>query len=93
VHEGYIRDTCSCCADHDTRIPNIPLFATHPTPAPQPAPPTRPTPYTIPIYRVELVRERGIPTAQPQFRSSAEVARLLHAVLAGVDSGALSTGM
>jgi hypothetical protein len=48
---------------------------------------------TGPIYRVELVRERGIPTAQPQFRSSADVARLLHAVLAGVDSGALSTGM
>jgi DNA repair protein RadC len=61
------------------------LFAAHPTPAPQPAPPTRPMPYSIPVYRVELVRERSIAYDQPQFRDSASVARLLQAVLAGVD--------
>jgi DNA repair protein RadC len=39
----------------------------------------------VPLYRVTLIRERGIPTAQPQCRDSASVARLLQTVLAGVD--------
>ena len=61
------------------------LFAVHPAPAHQPAAQIRPTSYEVPIYRVTLIRERGIPTAQPQFRDSASVAHLLQAVLAGVD--------
>jgi DNA repair protein RadC len=47
--------------------------------------PPRPQPYRIPVYRVELVRERSLAYDQPQFRRSADVARLLQTVLAGVD--------
>jgi DNA repair protein RadC len=65
-----------------------PLFARHIPPFPavsQAAAPTTSLPYTIPVYRVELVRERSIAYHQPQFRSSADVARLLQTVLASVD--------
>jgi len=39
----------------------------------------------IPIYRVTLVREGHLPTAQQQVRNSADVARLLWEYLEGVD--------
>jgi DNA repair protein RadC len=42
-------------------------------------------PYALPIYRVTLVREGTLATAQPQFRSSRDATAIVRAFLAGVD--------
>jgi hypothetical protein len=60
------------------------LFADTRAPATRPTTPASPR-YEIPIYRIELVYERGITHDHPQFRDSASVARLLQRYLAGAD--------
>jgi len=47
------------------------------------APTTRP--YSIPVYRVTLVRERRLPHTQPQIRSSRDAAALFRQHLGDVD--------
>lgn len=46
---------------------------------------TTPRPYEVPCYRIMLVRDGSLPTERPQFRSSADVAPLFRAFLAGAD--------
>jgi DNA repair protein RadC len=41
--------------------------------------------YVIPVYRVSLVREAGIPSDAYKFRNSATVSTLLHTYLADAD--------
>jgi hypothetical protein len=64
------------------------LFAHHPASASQPTTPAR-QPDTIPVYRVGLVRERGMLTIQLPFRSRGEIARLRQPGLAGAGHGVL----
>ncbi len=47
------------------------------------APTTRP--YSIPVYRVTLVRESRLPHTQPQIRSSREAAVIFRQHLGDVD--------
>lgn len=42
-------------------------------------------PYSIPVYRIVLVREGGCKTSQPQLRSSDDAATIFRQYLAGVD--------
>src|SRR5262249_8139162 len=66
------------------------MYATS-SPVPQqeplfPSPDGRPSrPYRVPVYRVTLVRERRLPHAQPQLRSSREAAVLFRQHLGEVD--------
>jgi DNA repair protein RadC len=66
------------------------MYAT-PSPAPQqaslfPIPEARTTrPYSIPAYRVALIRETGLPWERPQLRSSQDVARLFQTYLDDTD--------
>ena len=46
---------------------------------------TIPTQYTIPVYRVSLVRDSHVTTTQKQIRSSVDVLDLFRSMLAGVD--------
>ena len=51
-----------------------------------PCPDGRPSrPYRVPVYRVTLVRERRLPHAQPQLRSSRDAAILFRQYLGEVD--------
>ena len=62
-----------------------------PSPAPQqaslfPLPDRRLTrPYSIPAYRVALIRETGLPWERPQLRSSKDVAALFRTYLGDTD--------
>jgi DNA repair protein RadC len=44
-----------------------------------------PRPYVVPIYKVSLVRDGRLATAQPQLRCSADAAELFRAFLGNVD--------
>src|SRR5438093_11261589 len=55
-----------------------------PTTAPE-SPTPCPRPYSIPVYRVTLVRESRLPHTQPQIRNSREAAVLFRQHLGDVD--------
>ena len=46
---------------------------------------TKPKPASVPVYKIMLVREGGVPCYNQQIRSSADASTLLHTYLADVD--------
>jgi DNA repair protein RadC len=69
---------------HLQHLRQLPLFTTdRPLGVAEPPAPT--LPYTIPVYRVELVRERSLDYDRFQFRASADVTRLLQAYIGRAD--------
>ena len=46
---------------------------------------TKPKPASVPVYKIMLVREGGVPCYNQQIRSSADASAFLHTYLADVD--------